>query len=236
MLWQAAVASGCPFCGCSQACAAYINTMALQAEEERQRMLLEVEAQQQECMLAIDSKAQSLLQALELANNKHLPCSQPVQHVEQHSLAQPVQQCMLQARSRQGQRGQAREALQMDPVWQHEPRRRHQTLRSSLASPQMSASQGDQLPVCISRGLHVAANGCNRSKELLLCPDADAGSRLLARATSRRLIGEDSEESDTEYAGAEADPLRCVPAKPRHVGQSHCWQATDEPQQVQRWI
>ena len=110
-------------------------------------MLLEVRAQQQECMLAIDSKAQSLLRALELANN----CSQPVQRSEQHSLranTQPVQQCMQQARSWQGQCVQAREGLQIDPVWQREPRRRHLLPRSGLAVPQMSASQGDQLPLC----------------------------------------------------------------------------------------
>ena len=122
---------------------------SLQAEEERQHMLLEVKAQQQECMLAIDSKAQSLLRALELSNS----CSQPVQRAQQRSLQtseQPVQQCMPMARSWQGQRVQARGALQIDPVWQHEPRRRHQTPtmapRSGLASHQMSASPGDQLP------------------------------------------------------------------------------------------
>ena len=119
----------------------------LQAEEERQRMLLEVKAQQQECMLAIDSKAQSLLRALELSNS----CSQPVQRPEQRSLlaSKPVQQ-----------RVQAREALQMDPVWQHEPRRRHQTHRSGPATPQKSASQGDQLPLCNSSGLYLATATC----------------------------------------------------------------------------
>ena len=122
-------------------------------------MLLEIKAQQQECMLAIDSKAQSLLRALESSNS----CSQPVQRAEQCSLLasmQPVQQCMPQARSWQGQRVQAREALQIDPVWQHEPRHRHQTPRIGPAIPQKSASQGDQLPLCSQGTLYLATTRC----------------------------------------------------------------------------
>ena len=187
-------------------------------------------------MLAIDSKAQSLLRALELANS----CSQPGQRTEQRSLpasTQPVQQCRLQARSWQRQHVQSGHALQRDPVWQHEPRRRHQTPRSSLALPQMSLSQGDQLPLCNRSGLRLATSERTRPKELLLRPDAGAGSRLLARATSRRLVGgEDSEESDTEFAGPEAAGLRHAPAKLRHVDQSSCWRSTDDPPPVQRWI